>query len=107
MMKTKVIVLGVSRYSFADQKTGEVIEGTKVHYVEASQNGEENNIGHTPQTANMPFRYFDDVSFNPIPAIADCNLRIDLTGRKPSIKVIGFDNFVGIDFKERINAKAQ
>lgn len=57
-------------------------------------------MGHTPQTANMPYRLFDDLAFKSLPAVYDCELKVDLNGRKPSIKVRGFTFLAPIEMKE-------
>lgn len=99
-MKTRVIVLGVSRYSFPDQKSGELIEGAKVSYIEESPADEENVAGHTPQTANMKYGYFDTIYNSGVPAVYDANLTVSLTGRKPTLKIEGFDYVGPFSFAE-------
>jgi len=100
-MKTRVIILGVSRYSFPDQKTGQIIEGTKVNYVEQSRTDDENVVGHTPQTANLPYRDFDSLAFNPVPGIYDCTLKVDMSSRKLGVKVSGFQYIAPLSFEEK------
>lgn len=89
-MDAKVIVIGASRYKFPDNKTGEVIEGCKVHYADLNDSQKDDMIGHVPQTANLPYEYFEVISSQPIPGIYEAQLTVDLTARKPALKVVGF-----------------
>ncbi|MGG0816182.1 hypothetical protein ABE142_26465 [Paenibacillus alvei] len=87
-METEVFVLAVSRYSFPDKQTGEIIEGTKVHYVERNAQNEDNLVGFNPTTANMPYDYFEKMSH--VPGVYKASIEISLSGRKPSLKITGF-----------------
>lgn len=89
-MKTGVIVLGLSRYKFAQEGTGEVIEGCKVHYVEDGFQNEENSMGLIPQTAIIDFEHFETFDQKQIPGRYDAEFNISLRGRKPTLKVAGF-----------------
>lgn len=103
-MKTRVIVLGVSRYSFPDQKTGEIIEGSKVSYIEETPADEENVNGHTPQTANMKYGYFEEMYASGVPGVYDANLTVSLSGRKPTLKIEGFDFVAPFSFKQLVKS---
>lgn len=90
-MKTRVIVLGVSRYSFPDKNSGEIIEGAKVNYVEERPADEENVVGHTPQTANVKYKEFDELYAQGVPGVYDAHMRVDMTGRQPKLKIDAFE----------------
>lgn len=104
-MKVKVVVMGVSRYSFPDQKTNQLIEGTKVNYIEQVPADEENVIGHTPQSAVLDYHAFDKFLGKGLPAVYDCDLSVSLVGRKPSLKINGFEYVAPIEFRTLHQAK--
>ncbi|NOU81537.1 hypothetical protein GC101_21990 [Paenibacillus sp. LMG 31459] len=91
MLKTRVLVLGVSRYSFPDEKNGNIIEGAKIHYCDADRAEEENVIGHTPQTAVVDYKEFMTMYTSGVPGYYDASMRISLTGRKPTLKIDAFE----------------
>jgi hypothetical protein len=93
-MKTQVIVLGMSRYSFVDRETGAKVEGTKVHYVERYFQNEEHSIGVIPQTATMDYEFFDSLKPEQIPGVYDAELMISLRGKKPVLRIMDF-HYVG------------
>lgn len=88
-MNTRVVVLGVSRYKFPQEGTGELIEGCKVHYVEQNFTSEENSIGAIPQNCIMPYEVFEGMK--EVPGVYDANFSISLRGKKPTLKVTGFN----------------
>lgn len=89
-MKTGVIVLGVSRYKFAQDGTGEVVEGCKVHYVEDGFENQADSIGLIPQTAIMDYEHFEFFESAQIPGKYDAEFHVSLRGKKPTLKVGGF-----------------
>ena len=96
-MKTRVIVIGISRYRFPHDQTGEIIEGTKVHYIEDNMQNEEHLIGHVPQSANLPYEYFDKMA--QVPGVYHAELSISLISKRPSLKVNGFEFLNPVEFK--------
>ncbi|MCL6456515.1 MAG: hypothetical protein K6T85_00770 [Gorillibacterium sp.] len=95
-LKARVIVLGIGRYSFPDQTTGEIIEGSKVHYVEVNPQEEKDAQGYVPTVANMPLAYYDQITA--IPGIYDAEMNIKMSGKKPSLKVTGFTFISPVEF---------
>lgn len=87
-LKARVIVLGVGRYQFRDDATGEMIEGAKVHYIEADSSDEKDSFGQIPAVANMPYAYFDEIQT--VPGVYDAEMNIKMSGKKPSLKVTAF-----------------
>lgn len=86
-LNQKVVVLGASRYTFQDDSK-KTIEGTKVHYISLNSENEENLLGHTPQTANMKYDYFDNLG--EVPGIYDLHCELDLSKKKPTLAIKGF-----------------
>jgi hypothetical protein len=87
-MASVVMVIGVSRYNFKNDETGEMISGTKVHYFDAEYSTEENLTGFVPQSANLPFDFYGSLPV--IPAYYEPEFKITLKGKRPSIKFVGF-----------------
>lgn len=97
-LKTRVIVLGYSRYNFVDTDTGRNVEGCKVHYVEQEGKSEENTEGHIPAVANLPYASFD--TLEAVPGLYDADISLKMTGRKPGLQVTGFTYVSPITFGE-------
>lgn len=87
-MEEQVIVLGASRYSFPNRENGEIIEGTKVHYITLSADKDKDKTGHAPQVANLDYDFYD--TLKEIPGVYDLKMTISFSGKKPSIKVNDF-----------------
>lgn len=94
IMQRKVFVLGMSRYKFANQENGEIIQGTKVSYVDLEYENTENTVGAQPQAANFPLEFYDTMNKQQIPGVYNADLDISLQGRKPTVKVTAF-HYVG------------
>ena len=61
-----VVVLSARRYSMTDEKTGELVQGTKVQYIEDWNDCmEQNKRGVSVLSANFPFKWFDDLPICP------------------------------------------
>lgn len=97
-MTTKVIVTGVTRYKFAQEGTGEIIDGAKVHFVELEPEEGTDNKGYVTQQANLPYEVYEKLTV--LPGVYDAELTIKLTGKKPSLKVTGFNLINAVEFKE-------
>lgn len=100
----KVMVLGMSQYSFQNDN-GQEIKGTKVHYVELSTNNENDMVGVIPQTATMPYEYFNILNKQNVPGIYTAKLSISLRGRRPVLRVDSFDYISSIDFEKLSSGK--
>jgi len=97
-MTAKVIVTGVTRYKFAQDGTGEIIDGAKVHYVELEPEQGTDNKGYVTQTANLPYEVYEQLTV--LPGVYEADISIKLTGKKPSLKVTGFNLINAVEFKE-------
>lgn len=87
----RVIVLGVSRYKFPNEKTGELIEGCKVHYMEEGFENQADSIGYVPQTAIIDFEEFEGFDPDKVPGVYTAALTVSMRTKKPTLKVVGFE----------------
>lgn len=87
----KVIVLGVSRYRFPNQETGELIEGTKVNFIDTDEAKENDFLGFKQQTQNLSYEVFSQFSNENLPGIYEMKSKIDFSGKNLKIKVTGFE----------------
>ena len=88
-LTAEVLVFGVRRYQFADKQTGEVMEGTTVHYADTStQDGDQK--GYVPAKANLKFEDYSIFKDENLPGIYEAQMDMVLRGSKPSLKVTGF-----------------
>ena len=63
---SEVTVLSARRYSMADEKTGELIQGTKISYVEDwDGQTEQNRRGVPVLSANFPYENFETLGVLP------------------------------------------
>jgi hypothetical protein len=95
--RQRVKVLGVKQYNFADRETGEKFEGTTVWYIAEQAPESENVKGNIPQKANLPYEHF--ARFNKLPGEYDMLIKIDFTGARPTMKVVGFEPVVAVGNK--------
>src|SRR5262245_25702684 len=96
-MGTRVVVLGASRYKFAQEGSGELIEGSKVHYVEQNFDSQTDSIGAIPQTASLDYEYFGELA--EVPGVYDADFAVSLRGKKPQLKVSGFKFVAPFSFR--------
>lgn len=89
-MEQNVIVLGVSKYNFTQRDTGEIIQGTKVHYVNAAEQKEDNTLGKIPQTANMAYEIFSKFLDINYPSNFLMKMSIKMSGKSPKLIVEDF-----------------
>lgn len=90
MEPIKVIVLGCAQYSFEDQKTKRMVEGTTVHYVTQESVNEDFKVGNIPTKASLEFGAFNDMKGWSFPCLAEASITLDLTNNRNPIKVTGF-----------------
>ena len=82
-----VVVLSARRYSMTDEKTGELVQGTKVQYIEDWNDCmEQNKRGVSVLSANFPFKWFDDLTDLPATYEADFQLAEGARG-KPVVRM--------------------
>lgn len=86
-LKKNVIVLGVKRYDFTNDKN-ETVRGTSVWYYDLELTNEENAVGMLPNKATLPYEAFDVEKHHKFPCEAVALLKLDLS--KGKIKVGGF-----------------
>lgn len=82
-----VVVLSARRYSMTDEKTGELVQGTKIEYVEDWEpQPEQNKRGLSVLTANFSYEMFETVGALPAVFSADFQLVAGARG-KPTVKM--------------------
>lgn len=96
-MEKKVVVIGASEYKFSNRETGELIEGTKVHYLDPDGDTEK-GVGYFPTSANMPYGYLRELK--EVPGIYNLDIGVSLSGKKPVMKVLGFNLVAPLDLDQ-------
>lgn len=77
-----VVVLSARRYSMTDDKTGEVVQGTKIEYVEDwDPQPQQNKRGLNVLSANFPYATFEALGDVPAVYSADFQLVAGARGR--------------------------
>ncbi len=85
-MKDTVLILKVSRYSMTDEKTGELIEGTKVTYCQSLESTQkQNSLGVEILTGTMPYEAYE--SFTQLPAFYDVEFRMKSNSKGQAVLV--------------------
>lgn len=77
----QAIVLSVRRYSFTDDKTGELLQGCKVTYLDGLEEKEikQNQKGLNIITATFPYTDFE--KFNSLPAYYNISFELSVNGK--------------------------
>lgn len=88
----KVLILGVQRYKFEDQKTEREVSGTTVHFIQLSHTNEEDKIGYFPTKSTLSYDSYEAFRGLQFPLSADAEWTLDLANKKNPIKVLGFLN---------------
>lgn len=80
-----VVVLSARRYSMTDDKTGELVQGTKIEYVEDwDPQPQQNKRGLSVLSANFPYETFDRLG--DVPAVYSADFRLVAGARgKPTV----------------------
>ena len=74
---SNVVVLSARRYSMTDEKTGELVQGTKIEYVEDWEpQPQQNKRGLSVLSANFPYELFDRLG--DVPAVYSAADVVDL-----------------------------
>lgn len=84
----EVMVLGITRYNFTNDKN-ELVKGTTVHFYDIAAVSEENRYGVIPQKTNLEFEAYSELHENIFPVRAVANIKVDLSKQK--MKVASFD----------------
>lgn len=87
-LSSDITVLSARRYSMTDDKTGELVQGCKISYVE-DWNGQnkQNSSGVAILSANMPFDHFSQFAKLPAVYSADFELTEGARGR-PVLRLV-------------------
>lgn len=89
-MTEQVIILGYSTYSFEDEKTKRLIEGTTVHIISTTHQNDEYGVGYLPKRVTMPkdfSEYLEGLSF---PHVAEPVMVHQFTSKGPKAIVKSF-----------------
>lgn len=91
MSDNLVTVLGVGRYSFNDEKTNRLVEGTTVHYYSHEEKqSNDDSLGFKPVKATLPYDYYEKFKDKSFPYDAEIDFSLTIKSGKPAIKVNGF-----------------
>ena len=72
---SEVVVLSARRYSMTDEKTGELVQGTKIEYVEDwDPQPQQNKRGLSVLSANFPYELYD--SLGDVPAVYSADFQL-------------------------------
>lgn len=86
-MELEVLVIGVNQYRFNNRDTGEIVEGTKVTYIDLNQ--KQTGKGYDVASASIDYDAIDQ--FEKVPGIYKAKLGMTISGGKPRIRVDSFD----------------
>ncbi len=84
----RCLVLGIRRYGFKDDGSGERVEGSKISYLTLDAEDEEDSRGEIPLEVSAPRSLFE--KFDELPAFYDLDFR-QRPGRggKPTLQIAG------------------
>lgn len=86
-----VTVLGVGRYSFNDDKSGRLVEGTTVHYYSHNDEKQSDLLGYKPAKATLPLDHYEKYQGKSFPFDATIDFSLVIKSGKPAVKVNGFN----------------
>lgn len=101
----KVVILSVSRYDFKTDE-GQHLNGAKVSYCGVNKESKENFIGHKPQEATLNIEEFDFLK-DKVPCIAEMDADIDMSTKKPTVKVNGFKYISDVNWYAQLGNKPE
>lgn len=90
MENVEVKVLGAFPFSFTDDKTGRLVEGTTVWFHEINPSNDERGIGFKPTKATLPLHYFDKFKNIALPTICKVETTTQFTSRGITTKIADF-----------------
>lgn len=90
MDELKVLILGVQKYQFTDEKTGREVAGCSVHYVQLTHSDDEDKIGYFPTKASLKSEQFNQFRGLTFPITGKASIQFDLSNKRNPIKVTGF-----------------
>lgn len=93
----QVMILGVSRYDFDDNKTGKNLKGCSVHYVQLTHSQEADKFGYFPAKANLSYEDFEAFQGLKFPLQADAEWTLDMSNKRNPVKIVGFINLEHIE----------
>lgn len=91
MDNVNVVLLGATNYSFKDENTGKLIEGTNVWFQEEKEDSTENACGFIPKKARLDYSAFTHMKSIHYPVKAKPVLETRYTSRGVSTKITHFE----------------
>lgn len=93
------LILAVQKWSFEDEKTGQLRQGVTVHLVPTGQpSTDENTLGIRPMKYTLTLDEFSRFTGNRYPAMAKVDFAMNFTNGK--IIPVAFKNIQSIDITE-------
>jgi hypothetical protein len=91
-----VLILGVNKYEFLDDKSQKMVKGCSVHYVQLTHAHEEDKVGYFPTKASLPYEVFEQFRGQKFPMQGDASISFDLANKRNPIKVTAFSNLQNV-----------
>ena len=92
----QVMILGVSRFDFTDERTKKQLKGTSVHYVQLTHTAEADKFGYFPTKATIPYEDFEAFRGIKFPLQANAEWTLDMSNKRNPVKITGFTNLENI-----------
>ncbi len=91
-IKSEIVVLNARRYAMKDESTGELVQGTKISYIEDwSSQIKQNSTGVSVLSANLA--YDDFGKFSKVPAVFDAEFQLTEGARGRAVLRLTSCNF--------------
>lgn len=74
-MSETVLILRAQKYEFTSEKTGEIIKGSNVYYINDYQVETENAVGDAPMKVASSDEVFDEIKKHKAPGVYEINTR--------------------------------
>mgnify|MGYP005627866403 CR=1 FL=1 len=91
MNNFELTVLGVSSYSFTDEKSGRLVQGTNVWFVEKTKTCNDNTEGFIPKKATIPYELFPKMQKMDFPFLCKPIMEQSFGSKGVITKVVDFE----------------
>lgn len=91
MIDIAIKIVHVSRYSFTNDETGELIEGTKITFIDQQEHDTDDSFGRKVYTQILPYKEFESLKQKKLPL--DCKAVYEQVSldKKPKFKELKFN----------------
>jgi hypothetical protein len=97
MESLDVMILGVQKYEFEDEKTKRIVKGVSVHYCQLLHVNEDNKMGYFPAKASLSsHEHYEQFVGLKFPLQGQATITFDLSNKKNPIKITGFNDLQNI-----------